>query len=266
MSDEATLVSHGCDLHVDGAAAGRLAALLSEALGVGGPLPAVPFIFAMRLAADAVASAAWADDTGDGRILLHESQTIRSFRPLAAGETLSAVLEGRRQAPTSGLVMTAADGAGLPVIEATTRLRHGTAAMLLAARSGMKSPARANAEAFSIQSRPLTASIVDAYAETSGDANPLHTDEILVRSLGLPARIVHGMLIAGLAEPALLAAGMAGRLSELRVRFIAPVYVGENVRLTITRQPSTETARKARIVVSIDEGPVACIADALVEA
>lgn len=266
MSD-APLVSHSCALHVDGVASARMAGLLCEALGSALTLQAIPIVFAMRLAADAVASAAWTDETGDDRVLLHESQTIRSFRPLAAGEELSASLEGRRQGAAASLILAAADLGGLAVTAATTRLRHGTVAMLLGARSAVKSPGRARTEAFSILSRPLTASIVDAYAEASGDANPLHTNARLVRSLGLPERIVHGMLLAGLAEPALLAAGMAGRLSELRVRFIAPVYVGENVRVTVTDQPSTgATARKARIVVSIDDGPIACIADAVIEA
>jgi len=39
---------------------------------------------------------------------------------------------------------------------------------------------------------------IKAYAEVSGDRNPIHLDETFARSVGLPGVIAHGMLQMGL--------------------------------------------------------------------
>jgi len=50
---------------------------------------------------------------------------------------------------------------------------------------------------------------IDAYAEASGDHNPIHRDEEFARSVGLPGVIAHGMLQMGiLATVASEAAGV----------------------------------------------------------
>ena len=40
---------------------------------------------------------------------------------------------------------------------------------------------------------------IAAYAEASGDHNPIHLDDEFARSVGLPGVIVHGMLQMGIA-------------------------------------------------------------------
>jgi acyl dehydratase len=115
-----------------------------------------------------------------------------------------------------------------------------------------------------ILSKPLAGFLVAAYAEASGDTNPIHTDLRLAVSLGLPERVVHGMLLVGLAEPVLAAAGF-GRLMELRTRFLAPVFVGERVTVALSATPGTASfARRVRVVVMRQEGGIACVSDAVV--
>jgi acyl dehydratase len=72
-----------------------------------------------------------------------------------------------------------------------------------------------------------------AYAEASGDRNPIHLDDEFARSVGLPGVIAHGMLQMGLmATVAADAAGGAGRLTRLYCRFAGMVEPGDTVTFT----------------------------------
>ena len=42
----------------------------------------------------------------------------------------------------------------------------------------------------------ITAELVDAFAQLTGDTNPLHMDDVYARSTPYGARIAHGMLVA----------------------------------------------------------------------
>jgi acyl dehydratase len=80
--------------------------------------------------------------------------------------------------------------------------------------------------------REVTFSIaqIDAYAEASGDHNPIHRDGDFARSVGLPGVIAHGLLQMGiLASVASEAAGGAGRLRRIYCRFAGMVEPGDTV-------------------------------------
>jgi acyl dehydratase len=71
---------------------------------------------------------------------------------------------------------------------------------------------------------------IAAYAEASGDHNPIHLDDDFARSVGLPGVIAHGMLQMGLlATVAADAAGGPSHLKRLSVRFAAMVEPGDTV-------------------------------------
>jgi len=58
------------------------------------------------------------------------------------------------------------------------------------------------------------------YAGASGDFNPIHIDEELARSVGLPGRILHGLwTMAQVARAQTQAAGGPERLKRLSVQF-----------------------------------------------
>jgi acyl dehydratase len=67
-----------------------------------------------------------------------------------------------------------------------------------------------------------------AYAEASGDHNPIHQDPDVARSVGLPDVIAHGMftlaLVARYVDEQL---GEPGRIVELGAKFTRPVVVPE---------------------------------------
>lgn len=79
--------------------------------------------------------------------------------------------------------------------------------------------------------------MLKAYADASGDQNPIHQDEVFAKSVGLPDVIAHGMLTMALVGKYVsdLAGGSANVL-ELGGRFTKPVIVpaGEDVDLTVS--------------------------------
>lgn len=78
---------------------------------------------------------------------------------------------------------------------------------------------------------------IAAYAEASGDHNPIHLDDDFARTVGLPGIIAHGMLQMGLmATVAAEAAGGPDRLRRLYSRFAGMVVPGDTV--TFTAQPA----------------------------
>jgi acyl dehydratase len=62
------------------------------------------------------------------------------------------------------------------------------------------------------------------YAEASGDHNPIHQDEAVARSVGLPGVIAHGMYTLALAARA-VASWTDGEVVELGCKFTNPVVV-----------------------------------------
>jgi acyl dehydratase len=78
--------------------------------------------------------------------------------------------------------------------------------------------------------RLVTREDVKAYANASGDENPLHQDEAAAIAAGFPTIVAHGMFTMGhLASTVLGWAGSDADLLEMRAPFRAPVFVGETI-------------------------------------
>ncbi len=75
----------------------------------------------------------------------------------------------------------------------------------------------------------VTRERVAAYAEASGDRNPLHLDDAFARSVGFPGVIAHGMLTMGHLATCLTRWAGPDALRSLRVQFRAPVLLGETI-------------------------------------
>jgi acyl dehydratase len=83
----------------------------------------------------------------------------------------------------------------------------------------------------------FTTEQIAAYAEASGDHNPIHLDNDFAKQVGLPGVIAHGMLQMGLmATVAAEAAGGGTRLRRLSCRFGGMVVPGDTV--TFTAEPA----------------------------
>ncbi len=79
----------------------------------------------------------------------------------------------------------------------------------------------------------FSADQIAAYAEASGDHNPIHLDGDFAMTVGLPGIIAHGMLQMGiLGTVAAEAAGGGARLRRLYCRFAGMVEPGDTVTFT----------------------------------
>ncbi len=82
--------------------------------------------------------------------------------------------------------------------------------------------------------KTITEDMVGAFADLTGDYNPVHTDEDYCRSRGLEARLVHGMLVLSFLSTLIgmyLPGGGAVWLSQ-SVDFVSPVAVNDTVEIT----------------------------------
>src|SRR2546423_10809488 len=71
---------------------------------------------------------------------------------------------------------------------------------------------------------------VKAYADASGDQNPLHQDDAFARSVGFPGIIAHGMFtMAHLVTCLTDWVGDPGALKSIAVQFRAVVYMYEEI-------------------------------------
>ncbi len=97
-----------------------------------------------------------------------------------------------------------------------------------------------------------------AYADASGDQNPIHQDEDFARSVGLPDVIAHGMWTMGAAGSAVSEwVGDAGRVVEFGTRFTKPVVVpagGADIVLTGTVKSVDPESRRAVVDVTVTAG------------
>ena len=72
-----------------------------------------------------------------------------------------------------------------------------------------------------------------AYANASGDQNPIHQDEAFAKSVGLPDVIAHGMLTMALAGKYLSNIAGSQNIIEFSAKFIKPVVVPADVDVSL---------------------------------
>ncbi len=93
--------------------------------------------------------------------------------------------------------------------------------------------------------------LLKAYADASGDQNPIHQNEEFALSVGLPNVIAHGMLTMALVGKFVTDwAGGSSKVNHFGARFIKPVIVpaDTDVDLTVTGTVTEVTDR----TISID--------------
>jgi acyl dehydratase len=74
----------------------------------------------------------------------------------------------------------------------------------------------------------ITRADLVAYADASGDQNPIHQDDDVARSVGLPGVIAHGMYTMALAARAVATWTDDAEVVELGCKFTNPVAVPDD--------------------------------------
>jgi 3-hydroxybutyryl-CoA dehydratase len=106
--------------------------------------------------------------------------------------------------------------------------------------------------------RMITQAQIDAYAEASGDHNPIHIDPAFATGTPFGGTIAHGMLVLALIGEAMHeAVGEAWLTSgKLRVRFKAPTRPGDTVTATAAQLKETGEAVEYAVQCARHDGEV----------
>jgi acyl dehydratase len=91
---------------------------------------------------------------------------------------------------------------------------------------------------------------VKAYADASGDQNPLHQDDAFAKSVGFPGIIAHGMFsMAHLAKALTDWLGDPGALKRMKVQFRAVVFMDETLVAKGRIEALDDATKRARLSV-----------------
>jgi len=98
--------------------------------------------------------------------------------------------------------------------------------------------------------REITDELIRAFAEVSGDFNPIHLDEDFAATTRFGRRIAHGAL-----SGALISAVLGHEFRERKIvylsqtmKFIAPTFIGD----TITATGTAKSIRESKGIVILD--------------
>lgn len=97
----------------------------------------------------------------------------------------------------------------------------------------------------------LTEKHVDQFIKNFGDNNPLHIDDEFARALGFPRRVVHGMCYAAFLSKLIgtKLPGPGSLWAAQTYRFISPVFIGEDIKLTVVVVDVFQATKTIRLAV-----------------
>ena len=117
---------------------------------------------------------------------------------------------------------------------------------------------------------PINRALLVAYANASGDQNPIHQNEEFAKSVGLPDVIAHGMLTMALAGKYISDIAGSAAVKEFGARFTKPVVVpaGVDTSLVISAKVSAIEAGQIKldITATVDDVKVLGMAKATIVA
>ena len=82
----------------------------------------------------------------------------------------------------------------------------------------------------------VDSSIIEGFAELSGDKNPIHLDPAAAKSYGYPRQVAHGVLLTSLFSK-MIGMDMPGPgalLLNHSAEWLSPVYVGDQVAMQLS--------------------------------
>jgi len=107
-----------------------------------------------------------------------------------------------------------------------------------------------------------------AFAELSGDRNPLHLDDVFARAQGFPGRVVFGQLTSAFYSQ-LVGMYLPGRFALLHgidVDFKAPAFVGDKLTVSGTITHLTDAYKRLEMKAWIVNGAGKTISKANIRA
>lgn len=99
--------------------------------------------------------------------------------------------------------------------------------------------------------RTITAEAVEAFAQFSGDRNPLHVDEAFARGTSFHRRVAHGMIVASYVSTlvGMHLPGPGALWAQQNFRWRMPVFIGDELEITLTVRHKSEGTRTLTVEV-----------------
>lgn len=167
--------------------------------------------------------------------LVHGEQDMTFFAPVKPGDTLTSVAEivsieekATGETATARITTTNQDGDKTTVQDMTIFIRGGGGG----GPRPPKEPEPDRGEADVTVTQKVDDDQTYRYKEASGDHNPIHVDENIAKSAGLPGIINHGLCTMAFTSKAALdnlCDSNPSRLRRLKVRFSKPVLPGQEI-------------------------------------
>lgn len=104
--------------------------------------------------------------------------------------------------------------------------------------------------------RTVTEADVAAFAGLSGDFNPLHTDEVFMKTTPFGGRIAHGLLTVaigtGLINQLGVFEGTNLALLNMNINYKGAVKFGDTIRLELKTVEKKETSKPGKGIITYD--------------
>jgi len=114
--------------------------------------------------------------------------------------------------------------------------------------------------------RVLTQSDFDAFAELSGDDNPIHVDPDFCARTRFGRTVSHGMLLATVLRGMLDQLVPGGRLVDQKLMFPSPTYADDELRFAVIRKSDDGRHVVAEVNCErIGDGVITCAGEATLE-
>ena len=111
--------------------------------------------------------------------------------------------------------------------------------------------------------RVLTQSDFDAFAELSGDDNPIHVDEDFSARTRFGRTVAHGMLLGTVLRGMLERLVPGARQVEQKLMFPSPTYAGDGLRFAVIQKSDDGRHVVAELNCErIDDGVITCAGEA----
>ena len=105
----------------------------------------------------------------------------------------------------------------------------------------------------------LTQADFDAFAELSGDDNPIHVDEAFSAKTRFGRTVSHGMLLATILRGMLDQLVPGGRQVEQKLMFPSPTFAGDAMRFAVIRKSDDGRHVVAEVNCErIEDGVITC--------
>lgn len=195
--------------------------------------------------------------------VVHESQSFARYAPLPLDRALA--LEGEiRQTGASRLfdfALCPPGGATLGRMQ--TRLRFVSRQDMMRLKGSRFAPHLDKGDVIWASSARFEPALVARYLDLAQDPNPIHLSDHAAQAVGLEAAVVPGLFYAGAAEAFVAQAEPGISICGLKLRFMAPVPVGQGLRygVLVRARDDRGRPRSIRVFILRQDEMIAAIGD-----